>query len=787
MSPVGSRAPKLPPLLERYPLRTWTSLSAGLIALGFVHVASASPQHVTLTGRFPTNATTLEAKARDVLVKALPSAATAELPQLRTVKLSSGERVVKMAQHHRGIPVVQRGVAVTIAKDGVARQIASKLEQDLPADTTPAVTKAKAAQAAKERTGLSVEADAPVLTIWPTADGNKLAWAVAPTPLPGVPYAPVVVVDAKTGEVLLHYNAVRHLSEAKMYPSNPVASPDLVDITVPVADDSDVLENDLVVAKNCIDNKTVKKINMGGFSLDVHICDLEHTAVRLEDGSFNYEPAEDTAPEDEFAELSIFWHANRAYEYFRTFDPELDINGGKPMTTVANLRIPQGFNGFDLDKIKDPELPLQPFSNAFFTPADPLFGTIFGVNGGALYFGQGPRKDFAYDGDVVYHELTHAVVNATLKLVGTPHMDEFGASMAPGAMNEALSDYFAAALTGDPKVGEHASQDIAAGRDAIRTLDTQDACPTAITGEVHGDASLFSGGLWDVRKTLEEDAQYAFDRAIFTAMNSSASGDLGYEDVANLILEAVKEESELGETVADALSAAFTTHGVLPRCDRIIEHPGGELSGSPEMQGLWMALGTQTTGAKTSGSGGWTPGIVQFRHALPEHSEKLSVEFSEVNIGGGGGGGSPFGGGGTPFTPKLLVRFDEPITFTYKPLAGAEDMLVVDLTKDGMKHSAEIEIPEGATAAYVMIANSGQSDGAYTKVALDVEVGEAPEEPDAGTEDPEDPAAEPDAEEGVKGGCGCEVPGSTGNAGKAGLVAGALAVGLAFVRRRKKA
>ena len=771
-------------------MRTWTSLSAGLIALGFVHAASASPQQlVTLSGRYTTTAATPEAKARDVLRRALPTAAVAELPQLRMVKLSSGERVVKMAQHHRGIPVVQRGVAVTFAKDGSARQIASKLEQDLPADTTPSVSKAAAAKAAQERTGLPVDANSPTLTIWPTAGGNKLAWAVAPTPIPGVPYAPVVVVDAKTGEVVLHYNAVRHAdsSNARMYPSNPVATPDLVPITVPVAEDTDVLENDLVVAMNCIDNKNVKQINFGGFSLEAHVCDLEHTAVRLEDGTFNYEPAEDTAPEDEFAELSIFWHANRAYEYFRTFDPELDINGGKPLTTIANLRIPQGFNGFDLDKIKDPELPLQPFSNAFFTPADPIFGMIFGVQGGALYFGQGPRKDFAYDGDVVYHELTHAVVHATLKLVGTPHMDEFGASMAPGAMNEGLSDYFAAALSGDPDVGEHAAQDIAAGREAIRTLDNQDACPTAITGEVHGDASLFSGGLWDVRKTLKEDEQYALDRAVFTAMNSSASGDLGYEDVANLILEAVKEESELGETVADALSEAFTAHGVLPRCDRIIEHPGGELSGSPEMQGIWVALGTQTTGVRApSGEGGWTPGIVQFRHALPEHSEKLSVGFTKVNFGGMGGGGSPFGGGGTPFTPKLLVRFDEPITFTYKPLAGAEDMLVVDLAEDGNAYSAEIEVPEGATAAYVMIANAGQSDGAYTKVALDVEVGEAPEpEPEPEPEDP--PAADPDAEEGVTGGCGCEVPGSTGTAGKAGMFAGALALGLAFLRRRKRA
>lgn len=775
-------------------MRTWTSLSAGILALGLVSPAlAATPQLTLLSGRYPVYAKgSPETKARAVLQKALPTAKVSDLQQGRAVKLSSGEQIVRFSQSHLGIPVARRGVAVTFASDGVARQLTSKLEQDLPADVTPSISKEKAARAASLRTGLPVRPDSPILTIWPTADGNKLAWAISPTPIPGTPYVPGVVVDAKTGEVILHYNAVSHLSEARMYPSNPVKSPELQDVTIAVADEVDVLENDLIAAKNCIDNKSVKDISMGGFSLEVHVCDLEHTALRLEDGSFNYEPGEDTAPEDEFAELSIFWHANRAYEYFRQFAPALDINKGKPLTTIANLRIPQGFGGptgIDQNKLKDPELPLQPFSNAFFTPEDPMFGSIFGVSGGALYFGQGPKKDYAYDGDVVYHELTHAVVNATLKLVGTPHMDEFGASMAPGAMNEGLSDYFAAALTGDPDIGEYASQDAMPGKTAIRSIDTTDACPTAITGEVHADASLFSGGLWDVRKTLDAGKQFAFDRAVFTAMNSSATGDVGYEDVANLILEAVKAEGDLGQATADALSAAFTSHGVLPKCDRILEHPGGKLSGAAEMQGLWAALGTQTTGAKASkDAGGWTPGIVQFRHALPENAAKLSVELTEQSTGGGGAGGL-FGGGGTPFTPKLLVHFDAPITFTYKPLNGPEGMLVVDLEKEKSKHSATIEIPEGATAVYVMVANTGQSDGYYTAVTLDVEVGEPKvDEPDAGVE-PEPSEGEPDQEavDEVKGGCGCEVPGTSSTTGKAGGIAALSAIALAFVRRRKKA
>ena len=47
-----------------------------------------------------------------------------------------------------------------------------------------------------------------------------------------------------------------------------------------------------------------------------------------------------------------------------------------------------------------------------------------------MWFGQGPRHDYAYDGDVVYHEFTHAVVDATIQLPS--------AINAPGAMNEGL-------------------------------------------------------------------------------------------------------------------------------------------------------------------------------------------------------------------------------------------------------------------------------------------------------------------------------------------------------------
>src|SRR5207237_8633591 len=128
----------------------------------------------------------------------------------------------------------------------------------------------------------------------------------------------------------------------------------------------------------------------------------------------------------------------------------------KPLPVVANLQIPAGIASGDFAVAANPDLPLDPFSNAFFSPAGGALGQIFselyGLKSGALWFGQGPKRDYAYDGDVVYHESPHGVVDKTLRLVAW-HVDARGAIDSPGAMNEGLADYFSSAMTGDPNVG----------------------------------------------------------------------------------------------------------------------------------------------------------------------------------------------------------------------------------------------------------------------------------------------------------------------------------------------
>jgi len=758
-------------------MRFSSSLSAGLLTFALAQGALAAPSgQVSVAGRFGAPSAALVPAATSALVEAMPEAARATFGPARHVELTSGERVVKLPQVHRGVPVAMRGAAVTFGADGLARHVAARLEDDLPDLVTPAITADQAAAVARQRTRLHADPAGAALLIWPTAGGNKLAWALAPAAIPGVPYAPVVIVDAASGEVLVHYNSVVHLDQANVYPTNPVKSPDLIPVTLPVGAGETTLQNALVVSKNCIDQHHLVTV-MG---LSVHTCDLLQTATADANGDFLDPPAMDTDPEDTFSEISMFYHVNKAYSFFQLFDSKLDVNAGLPIPTVSNLRIPQGFDTFDLTKLGDPNLPLVPFQNAFFAPSNPLFQLVFGINGGAMWFGQGPKRDYSYDGDVVYHEFTHAVVNVTLQLVGTPHMDQFGASQSPGAMNEGLADFFSSAIAGDPDVGEYASKDIDPNLTVIRTLDNKDACPKDIGGEVHQDSTLFSGALWEARKGLVDDAARAqFDAAVYAAMNMSATGDLGYEDMAKLLREALTS-SPLGKPAADALDAAFTAHGVLPQCDRILEYTGKTLNGPAALQNLWFAPGTQTTGVSSKG---WTPGVVQVHYKLPDGTSKLAVDLKKVDIGGGG----ILGMGGTPFKPKVLVHFgDQPITFTYGPLAGPADLQQLDPTASGNDYAITVDIPAGTTDAWVMIGSAGQTDGAYTTLSLTAS-GDMPMTSSSSSTSSSSGEASSSSSGGTteSSGCGCAVPGEDGTRNGAAL--GALAaLGLLLSRRRRR-
>ena len=755
------------------------------------HEASRSPWlHLTPSAArsrsLPSANVDMEGRARVALARVAPAARSITTVVTGTDRFGDGESIVHFEQTHNGLPVIGRGAAVRLSASGEAILTAVDLEERLPSSTIPGVPASVAVKATSHvMIGAVAESDAH-LVVWPLmGGGSRLAYVVLPRVPAGIPFAPRFVVDAQSGKVIEARNLTR-FAKANMYRSNPTKSPQLESLDLPQAPSAAAagkLSNDFVTSANCIDRKTVKPVTFGGFPLKVHVCDIEQLATADGSGDFNFTPSDvagaDASRSDEFSEVSMYFHTTRAYEFFRGLagTPEAQVVVDKPLRVVANLQIPFGLSSGNFTAAADPNVALETFSNAFFSPAGgglgAIFEQIYGVKGGGLWFGQGPQRDYAYDGDVVYHEFTHAVVDRTLKLEAW-HVDARGAIDSPGAMNEGLADYFSSAITGDPDVGEYASKDISQNSGVIRTLANKDKCPSAVIGEVHFDSTLFSGALWEARASLPEADRTKFDAALYKAMrNNTGRGDLGYDDLAKLFSATLATDLPAGKT---ALETAMTGRGVLPSCERILESTGAPIKAAVPGLGGFEAPGTQSVSF-----GAVAPGIIQIHAKATADIGQVTVTFTSPKA---SGGTNPLGGGGTPFAPVVLAKFGKPITWTANDAGGTHD---ADKSVDASgttKMTATFDVPAATTDVYVQIANKGESDGAYDGIT--VALAPSATTPPV-TTDP--PATTPPATAGSdSGGCGCSTPGQTpGGMGALpiGIVAG-LAMAAGVVRRRRR-
>jgi hypothetical protein len=724
---------------------------------------------------------TLVSLARAAVART-PSGARAALAPTTTARFGDGDAIVRFEQTHQGLPVIGRGAAVRLSASGDALLTAIDVERDLPASVTPRVSARAAAAAASGVSALgATEADAH-LVVWPLRSGGaRLAWAVLPLVPAGLPTAPRVIVDATDGRIL-EARDTAVFAKANVYRFNPTKTPNLELVDLPIQPDGATLTNPFVSSTNCIDQKTVKPISFGGFKTSVHVCDLVQTAAPDGSGDFVYDPADDpgsdAARSDTFSEVSMYYHASKAYEFFRGLQgvPDAQVVVDKPLPVIANLQIPAGITSGNIALAADPNTALEPFSNAFFSPAvgglGELFEQLYGMKSGALWFGQGPQRDYSYDGDVVYHEFTHAVVDHTLKL-GAWHLDARGAIDAPAAMNEGLADYFSSAITGDPDVGEYASKDLAAGASVIRSLANTAKCPTDVIGEPHADSTLFSGALWDARQALGEADRPKFDAALYKAMRSSpGDGDLGYDDLAKLFGATLATDLPAG---AQALDAAMTTRGVLPSCDRVVDVGQGVKAVDRSLDGF------ASPGLQSLGVSDLAPGILQVHVRLADGATgQITLSFLVRDTGAGAAG--LLGGGGTPYTPVVLAKFGQPITWSDQVKHDADAK--VSATQ-GARYTATIDVPEGATDAYLQIANAGDTDGVYDDVTAEL-VPRAAETP--GDDEPA-PPADAAAAPADDSGCACATPGGRSPAGSSGGLAalglaGALAVAAGRRRRR---
>ncbi len=657
---------------------------------------------------------------------------------VRRVRAIDRGSLVSIVQSHRGLPVIGPSAAVRLDDAGRVRWSRSSLRAIDLADLTPALSASAAFTAAGQR-GAPVRSRLVIAALGSAAP--RLAWELVGPPDRARLEVWQLLVDAGSGRVIAKRNLIRtaaaHLAE--VHPENPVSTPDRVEVTLselPVS--ATRLSGPDVHAWNCIDNRQCVDIGFGYY----HWCEPGPRAQTNADGNFLdiRPPANMLSGKDLYAELMSYFQTQKAYTAYRALLGDEFTIDGSPITAVANLQFPG--DSCDGPGSAPAGSVLMPLDNAFFAPAGSAI--VPGIDGASISMGQGTTADFAYDGDVIYHEIGHGVVYTLAPDLGYVLPHEHGIDTTPGGLVEGLPDYMSVSVTNDPLLGEFVGKDLVPESGVIRNLDNQRRCPADLVGEPHFDGEIIGGALWEVRAGLAEADRADMDRAVMIAIDG-----MGADSNFASFQEAVAAELELalGAEAAGAAADAFAARG-LTDCGGFVR----DLAIGEVHRALFLV---------NPGPDGSAPAAVQFRVDF-----ELGAPDFTLNA-------TLYPGADTSPMTLLIKPGDEAIAWSPGP--DAPTSIPVMPGVDGAIHQVVTGPFEGIVHMQLVSA-SGQHG--VTDISVTAEVDPYP--PDAG------PTAGGDAGTGGgdggddEGGCGCR----TGSSPASGAP---LLLALLLVLRRRRA
>lgn len=410
---------------------------------------------------------------------------------------------------------------------------------------------------------------------------------------------------------------------------------------------------------NCLNQEggVSSTMPMGNGEVTVYMCVMEPTVTPDENGDYLHvlPPQRRSDPNDPFAEVQMYYHINRVHDFYR--DGQGYDGMDLPMRAVVNFQV----------GLKIAGTAWMPMDNAMFMPKESMeqlgdaLGVIPPLDEDAIIFFQGNTVDFAYDGDVVYHEYTHATVGGE-RLFGT-RTDTWGPDHGPRSLNEAHADYFTASLTNDAIIGGYALGEL----DATRNLGELRKCPDHLMGEEHYDGQIFSSALWGIREAL---GQADADAIIFDALLGYGL-ETGFDDAVAAI---VANAAELDPPRDTEVEAVFAEHG-LPNCERR-RHLGTE-----GVLNRTFLPGTMTTGAVALSE--QAPAYVQFSFDVEEGAEAVAIQWVQVpdalaQIVGA------LGGEMEPMAMQVALKpGPDAIQWTYDGNAASDAAAVVPMTREG--------------------------------------------------------------------------------------------------------
>jgi hypothetical protein len=569
---------------------------------------------------------------------------------------------------------------------------------------------------------------------------------------------------------------VEQIKTACDYPNTNEAKPDCPE------GDAIWLRHPLHMARNCVDyhelvDLDLKEMEIPGLeSIQVHFCSEVQTAHADENGDFFFSDWRDgdgnfydLNPVDKFAEVQMFYHVETIYDYFMSLMDDYEGTGiaqdleglaMKPLVATVNFKLPINTNdpgAFTdlmgmLASLSDPNGKLYPYDNAAFIRGTDKSSSAYmpGLSRpyDTIMFGQGTGVDYSWDGDVVYHEFTHAVDNSVTS--GGTHeytefADEWGINPEPGGMSEGFADTFPAFFTNEPTMGEYSL-----GFSA-RDLTGNDVCPNDLSGEVHYDSPMWSQSNYQGREAAvaavsgslrTQEARHLYEQATFIGL-SSVVADQGYGETAAAILAAV--EDLLGSAAKNAAAEAYAAHNT-DDCPRIYSDNGTGAIDHNTVPGLGVVMPAAIRREIVPTP--YTPGILQWELTVPDGTKALNLSMTVTTdpLGGGMLGGSS----GLP-DARIIVRHGSAIQFTYQgTTVNTDDDVMGPYALDKSYNFSLIgenggDLPSGKY--YLMAVNQSTSRGAMHSPQLSADdaamaddkgthvYGSEPEVPDTDTGD----------------------------------------------------
>lgn len=470
------------------------------------------------------------------------------------------------------------------------------------------------------------------------------------------PSKKTIWVSAHSGIVLDEWEHVRS-SRARVFKTNPASTPEPIEVElkgIHVTEAGHPLVGERIRSFNCTLEEPPEEEIQPWWSKGK--CYAVHRVLSDDNGDFFVplpdivRPEDNADDEDLYAELSMYYHAERFIEEMKRFGVE--AFKCELSTMLANYRTTELSPSY-------PDLTYTPLNNAYWT------NTCDPEKGPTMIFGQGSAVDFGYDGDVVYHELGHGMVSLlTPEGLSARRLRHDAVLNDAGGINEALADYFSVILTQEPLLGDYVARFWPGYGSAIRNAENTKRCPENTVGQVHNDGEPFMAAMWAARKRIGKEKVDPIVFELLPRLPSDADLELASHTVLEIAEEALAR-GEWTETDIDHLIRAFDARGLYD-CPRVQTNPEKVAAG----QSMYLR-------ARSTAVTPFWPGPMQLRHEVPEGSDNVVVRF---RLGGESAvPGNPSG------VLVLLKRADAPIAFNYT-------LTAVDKNGDGSPKGSVREV-----------------------------------------------------------------------------------------------